>query len=129
MEGFFYFNAQLRADLEKQIFYVYPRQEDTRLKTKVSVSEIKNANKKVPEIWVPSFIEEKSKTAGAQRGTVYHKIFEMLDFSKKYESNELAEFIKIIDTEKTGYTGRNRNIPFFFIRQKDEKCRRKKKAL
>ena len=79
------FGAELKAAFE----YRYPYLADTRLHTKVTVSELKKQGQFTDEEEsgflpaIPAFLREegkKEKTGGAFRGTAYHRALELLDF-------------------------------------------------
>lgn len=77
--------------------YVYPHKALADLCTKTSVSELKKAaireeNEAVYEAfekandtelipYVPAFMKEKTELKGAERGTAYHRVMELLDFA------------------------------------------------
>ena len=90
-------DEQITEQIDAQMQSVYPYAKDLGLHAKYSVSEIKQKHmeeeqeenqmfafpKKAP---VPSFMEEENKTqnhtlSGAALGTLYHSVFEHLDFT------------------------------------------------
>ena len=94
--------SDVTIDEIKQNFQsVYPYENLKDIKAKVSVTELKNRDKEVfvdedakffitdtrTKI-VPKFLQEsqKEKLYGASLGTVYHKIFELLDMELEYSS-------------------------------------------
>ena len=44
---------------------------------------------------IPKFLQEEAELSGALRGTAYHRIMELLDFTKEYTEEMLAEDIRI----------------------------------
>lgn len=78
-----------REHLEKTLAFCYPYDADIRLHTKMSVSEIKRQGQMVDEEesdflpTIPAFMSDEAKMAlkGASRGTAYHRVMELLDFS------------------------------------------------
>ncbi|MFV0363138.1 MAG: helicase-exonuclease AddAB subunit AddA [Suipraeoptans sp.] len=89
--------------------------ENDNIKMKISVSELKklayeeeeesekakvvNMYESEAESIVPKFIKGEEKLAGAKRGTAYHRVMELLDFRKTYNSPEeieesLKQFVK-----------------------------------
>lgn len=80
--------------IEERLNYRYPHEAATEMKTKYSVSELKDAEEDyepLPDIpsevlekskpaTVPDFLKEKD-ASGAKRGTLYHLIMELIDFS------------------------------------------------
>ena len=67
---------------------------------------------------VPKFIKKDQKVSSASRGTVIHKVFELLDFAKKYTKEELdvqiSQWIhkKIIDQNYDSVIDRNEIMAF-----------------
>lgn len=119
-----------RTALKQRINYEYPHLEDINMKTKVSVSELKKRrmleaeeigdenilvsfphNEGIDEDiipYIPQFIrqsdtqtEEKEESYGAFRGTVYHKILELLDFDLITNSNDIKKELK--NLKQKGY--------------------------
>ena len=82
--------------------YQYPYANLKGLYTKTSVSEIKKAaikeeNEAVYEVfekandqdlipYIPAFMQEQTEPKGAERGTAYHKVMELLDFTNLPQS-------------------------------------------
>ena len=103
----------LGENLEEQMDYVYPYQEDGKMKLKFTVSELKKRAYleeesgeemyKEPELvpLIPRFMQEEEEgLKGASRGSAYHKLLELLDFSKTYDEHLLKEVIA--GFQKTG---------------------------
>ena len=81
----------------ERLDYQYPFSNLKELYTKTSVSELKKAaileeNEAVYEAfskindqnlipYIPAFMQEKTELKGAERGTAYHKVMELLDFA------------------------------------------------
>ena len=42
---------------------------------------------------IPQFLQDEEALTGASRGSAYHKLLELLDFSKEYDEQTLAEVI------------------------------------
>lgn len=100
------YNEQIREVLKNNLRFCYDYEEDTKLVAKVSVSDVKHSNmqkayeelsevseKKInyfleEEDDVPSFLKEKKTSDGATRGTAYHRVFELLDYSITVNSTE-----------------------------------------
>lgn len=79
--------------LEDRFSYVYPYEKLASIPVKMTVSELKKAGEEEPgeELYptpdivplIPKFMQnEASALEGAARGTVYHKVFEELDYSR-----------------------------------------------
>lgn len=93
-------------ELEKQFHEVYPYEEETSLRVKVSVSELKKAGQTEEEDvdtllypqeeivpYIPRFMQEEAPVSGAARGTAYHRVLECLDLSGLYHSDRVREAI------------------------------------
>lgn len=87
-----------RAQLEKLASCRYPWQDDLRLNTKLSVSDIKKEGEEesleesafLPTI--PKFLsDEKDEGQGARRGTAYHRAMELLEFHKIRTKQDIRE--------------------------------------
>lgn len=110
--------------IERAFAYQYPYQEDTRLKRKYSVSELKRVSMtEIPsentweesettdykkedleeEIPVPNFLKEEEipqkPAVGANRGTIVHKVFELLPFHKIKTRGDLSEALDVIEKD------------------------------
>lgn len=90
------YDEDLLHQLEEQFFYQYPYQEGGVTKQKLSVSELKKkAYEEVDEQEVisllPNFLQEEEKFSGALKGSVYHKILEVLDHTKMFDEDNLKE--------------------------------------
>jgi ATP-dependent helicase/nuclease subunit A len=79
---------------------VYPFESSQAVKQKLSVSELKKRmymEQEGEEIFkeedviplLPKFLQEETELTGASRGTAYHKLLELLDFSKDYDEGSL----------------------------------------
>ena len=86
---------EIAGVLRENLNFVYAHEKLQGLYTKTSVSELKmkameEADEAAfrlfeePEMipYIPSFIEEKGEVAGTVRGNAYHRVMELLDFSK-----------------------------------------------
>lgn len=91
------YDAGMRKQLEEQFTFVYPYESDSKMKPKMSVSELKKQiyleAEEIEEEEVipllPKFMQEETEMTGASRGTAYHKVMELLDFSKTYTEEDL----------------------------------------
>ena len=82
--------------LDEQINYVYPYEDEGKMKLKFTVSELKKwaslAEEPGEEMYeepvvvplVPEFLKEEEALTGASRGSAYHKLLELLDFTADY---------------------------------------------
>lgn len=97
------YNRTVREQLKEQLEYCYPYQEEQGIKQKMTVSELKKRIYleeegteqlfKEPEVipLLPRFLQEKTELSGASRGSAYHRLLELLDFSKDYNEKNLRE--------------------------------------
>ena len=105
------YHEGLAEELLQRSKYEYPYPLCTG-KMKLSVSELKKAAYEsetqeelfpeiLPEKTVPKFMQEKreEKLSGSERGTLYHRVMECLDFCKEYPEEESvrAELEKLIE--------------------------------
>ncbi len=99
------YNEELQERIKEQFSYRYPYEEGANVKQKLSVSELKKrsyAEEDGENIYkeeeviplLPKFLQEKEELTGASKGTAYHKLLEVLDFTKEYEEASLKEAIK-----------------------------------
>ena len=101
----------LAGQLEKQLGYTYPYEQEGKLKLKFTVSELKKRAYleeesgeemyEEPEVvpLLPEFLKEETELTGASRGSAYHKLLELLDFTKEYQSETLLSEIKRLEQE------------------------------
>lgn len=102
-------NAELAERLRQQFTYQYPEISE-QVKLKYSVSELKKrtafseereetgeelVKEEIPTPLVPAFMEEAGTPLGAARGSVYHKIMELLDFAQDYDRIRLKEQMEL----------------------------------
>jgi len=101
------YDQSVKKQLEEQFSYSYPYAQNPKTKQKISVSELKKRiyleeeEQEEEEIipFVPKFVQEEKEISGAARGTAYHKLLEVLDFTKSYDEESLAMEMKNIVTE------------------------------
>lgn len=106
------YDEEMKNVLEEQFSYVYPYQELLNTKIKFTVSELKKRaylNEEAGELLVeeepvipliPKFLQEEEELTGASRGSAYHRVFELLDFTKEYSDASLEE--EILSMKKNG---------------------------
>ena len=115
------YDPELKEEINKRLHYSYPYQKEAQLKVKMTVSELKKLGQftdeeqreklykqtyEEPEI-IPNFILQKEEpVTGADRGTLYHKVLELLDLSRVFgredlirEMNLMAEANQISGTD------------------------------
>ncbi|MBQ8003448.1 MAG: helicase-exonuclease AddAB subunit AddA [Clostridia bacterium] len=91
-------------EVSYRLSYLYPYDGVRNIPSKMSVSEVKklsteseDAHKyfsKSPQKRVPKFMEENVKLSGADRGTAYHRVMELIDFNEKNVQGAIEEFVK-----------------------------------
>ena len=97
--------SEMKQQIAEQFSYVYPFENSQVVKQKLSVSELKKRmymEQEGEEIFkeedviplLPKFLQEETELTGASRGTAYHKLLELLDFSKDYEDDSLLVTIE-----------------------------------
>lgn len=82
--------------VNERLSWQYPYEEATRIPSKLSVSEIKNANKvdslgySIPPLIIkPKFLEGKKEYTKAEKGTIIHFIMQHIDLSKLKEDKDV----------------------------------------
>ena len=102
-----YVEGQDSSQIKKAFSHVYPNMEATKWKRKYSVSELKSLSQiALPneesivyepdeeERIIPQFLkEEQEEVGGAAKGTIVHKIMEMLPFAKIQTKKQLFDWI------------------------------------
>ncbi len=99
-------DAEVLSLLDERFSFRYPSEKQIPIPVKMTVSELKMqhyeqdeeppAEKLYEEMqitpFVPAFMQEKkSEVTGAERGTAYHRMFEILDYSQTIENKEQAD--------------------------------------
>ena len=101
----------LAAVYEERLNYRYPHENIKDLYSKTSVSELKKAAlaeeqeavfesfEKANEVemipYIPAFMREQTEPVGAERGTAYHRVLELLDFTNVPGS--MGAWYKLLD--------------------------------
>lgn len=101
-----------KKQMLEQFSYRYPFEEEAHMKLKYTVSELKKSaalsgnEVETGEIFihedekiVPVFLKEEEHLTGASRGSAYHKLMELLDFTKEYDNETLEEELKILENQ------------------------------
>ncbi|WP_099466522.1 helicase-exonuclease AddAB subunit AddA [Konateibacter massiliensis] len=101
--------------LEEKLNFSYPYQELKNIHTKMTVSEIKKLGQvlddeelgtplireEIPVPLLPKFMAEEGELAGADRGTAYHRVFQLLDYAKIGGKEEVeAQLAKMVEEHK-----------------------------
>ena len=96
----------LRKQLEEQLGYRYPYADEEVMKLKFTVSELKKraslSEEAGEEMYeepetvplIPQFLQEDEILTGAPRGSAYHKLLELLEFSVSYDEETLREAVE-----------------------------------
>ncbi len=99
---------EFKVMLDEQMDYEYPYEDEGRMKLKFTVSELKKraslaeeAGQEMyeePEIvpLIPGFLKEEEALTGASRGTAYHKLLELLDFTEEYGEKKLEQTVEAL---------------------------------
>ena len=102
---------ELRDRLDAQIDYVYPFEDEGKMKLKFTVSELKKwaslAEEAGEEMYeepvvmplIPEFLKEEETLTGASRGSAYHKLLELLDFTEDYGAENLTAAVERLREE------------------------------
>ena len=101
-----------QAKIEEAFSYRYPHQGEDQMKMKYTVSELKkyaavseeeDGEMLIPEEEIvpilPKFMKEEEEVKGVTKGTVYHKVLELLDLTKNYTMELLKETIENLKIE------------------------------
>lgn len=99
------YDVDMKHQIQTQFSYCYPYGEEAVLKQKLSVSELKkkaysdadgvdvfHEEEVIPLL--PKFLQEDEKLTGAGRGSAYHRLLELLDYTKAYDVESLLEEIR-----------------------------------
>jgi ATP-dependent helicase/nuclease subunit A len=97
----------MKKILHENFSYVYPYKENMDIKSKISVSEIKQ--KYIGEIdpeteerfaqqpiypVIPAFAGKEEKGLATNRGTAIHRVFELFDYTIQPDTNSISQMIK-----------------------------------
>lgn len=107
------FSEDYKKQIEAQFDYEYPYQNQEHVKMKFTVSELKKRQSLAEESGellckeeeivplLPKKLSEEEVLTGASRGSAYHKVLELLDFTKDYDAKLLKEsLVKFKDAGK-----------------------------
>ena len=132
------YDPEMKERLKEQFDYRYPYEEERGRKMKFTVSELKKSiymketmqEENVPDgeflyeepevvPLLPRFLQEEEEKGGAARGTAYHRVLELLDFTEEYDAKGLKEAIESFReqgkiTEETGKMIRVKDFLSFF---------------
>ncbi len=93
---------------DRQLNWEYPSKDAIARPVKVSVSEIKRQNMVVDdeeqvdlfhefEPYKPAFMEEKISLTPGERGTVFHKVMQHIDFNRMEEIDDLQTYLNKLE--------------------------------
>lgn len=100
------YSKELRDHLEDQFRFRYAYADDGTLKMKFTVSELKKRAYlqeesgemllEEPDVvpLLPRFLQDEEELTGASRGSAYHKLLELLDFSREYNADSLKAAVE-----------------------------------
>lgn len=121
------YDATLREEISSQFNYVYPFAEEANIRVKLSVSELKKAGQQIEEedgvtlyppaiednysedihaserpATIPDFIRGKDNIiSGTDRGTLYHRILELIDLAHIHNREDLiSQLDKLVTATK-----------------------------
>lgn len=95
------YNEEMKGQLEEQFLYQYSYGDGLMMKQKLSVSELKKRaymEQDGTEVFkeeeviplLPKFLQEEERLTGASRGSAYHRLLELLDYTREYDATTLA---------------------------------------
>ncbi|MDR1135260.1 MAG: UvrD-helicase domain-containing protein [Clostridiales Family XIII bacterium] len=94
-----YAGLPFAAEIERRLSFEYPYKEATALKSKYSVSEVVKEtvfaadDEMMDAPAIPKFMEDARKLSAAEKGSVIHKVMELMDFHKARENiDEISYF-------------------------------------
>ena len=142
-----YVEGQDSSLIKKAFSHVYPNMEATKWKRKYSVSELKSLSQiALPneesivyepdeeERIIPQFLkEEQEEVGGAAKGTIVHKIMEMLPFAKIQTKKQLFDWITDLEqsypeSKQISAKWLYRGIEAFLFSEQGEKIRKMDEA-
>jgi len=99
------YDQAFKQQLERQFAFRYPYADEKQFKLKYTVSELKQLGGSPEEAGellfeepdiiplVPKFLSDENELQGASRGSAYHKLLELLDFTTDYDRVSLENTI------------------------------------
>ncbi len=94
---------KISEEVVYRLSYFYPHDGVRNIPSKMSVSEIKKLSmdeeatlfyKNEPEKRVPAFMKGKEKLTGANRGTAYHRVMELIEPTEKDAKGAILSFVE-----------------------------------
>lgn len=108
-------DEEVYKQLDNRLHYVYPFASIQNIHSKMTVSEIKRMNQRILDEQsgfelvqeetavplLPRFITQEGELAGADRGTAYHRVFQLLDYAHVDGKQEIEkQLAKMADENK-----------------------------
>lgn len=110
---------EIRRLLKRQTEFSYRYEKEAELPVKVTVSELKRLHPEESEeetgAWsgqvkhivraeetedsYPEFLKEKKKLSGSDRGTLYHRVLELLPLANRMTKKEITEFLDRLEAD------------------------------
>lgn len=106
------YDTEMNQSIGKQFAYRYPYEGSRHQRLKFTVSELKKriyltetlgdesgengeTPYEEPDVvpLIPRFLQEEEELTGASRGTAYHRLMELLDFSMEYDADGLRDVL------------------------------------
>lgn len=105
------YDAEMKRQIEEQFSYTYLYEDGQIMKQKLSVSELKKRAYQEEEgedvfqeeeviPLLPKFLQEEAELTGASKGSAYHRLLELLDYTKEYDEESLKQ--EIWEKEQAG---------------------------
>ncbi len=91
--------AFIREQIAARLSWQYPYEIETGIPGSVSVSDVKKlrGTKFSHTIRKPDFYADEKGLSAAEAGTAVHKVIEHMDFSKKYDYNDIKKLVEILN--------------------------------
>lgn len=104
-------DAAIADEIEERFSWKYQYEPYTKVNVAMSVSELKRKSlDKEDAVWqpilaekeptVPKFLQTETKIEGAARGTIYHTVFQALNFEALLQENDMEEQLERMVVQK-----------------------------
>lgn len=75
-------------EIDRRLSYVYPHERQLTMRSKYSVTELVRGERvgraSTPALAVPAFLSGRKGFSAAEKGTIYHKVIEQMNFQEAY---------------------------------------------
>jgi len=88
------FDANISQMIKGRLSWKYRYDNETRLYTKMTVSELKKMGQNQDEEWSENILKPRSIGNAALRGTVVHKVLEQMDLNKIRAKQDVEKFVE-----------------------------------